>query len=90
MISNVKNDLDAIAAGIRTNEARIAEALETLTAVSADFAAYPTRYAETLAEINGYVPEGAFETLSKDELAKFVAQFSGLVTAVNSAIEAIS
>ena len=88
-ISKVKDDLDSIARGIRTNQDRIKSALETLETVNTDFAEYPTRYAETIAEIGGYVPTGAFESLCKDELDKFVAQFTALVGAVTTAIGAL-
>lgn len=82
----VERDLDTIANGIATNEARVRDAIMTLTAVNAELGEYPTRFQESIAEINGYTPAGAFETLAKDRLAKFTSVFQAIRSAAQNAI----
>jgi len=82
----VERDLDAIAEGIAGNEARVRDAIMTLTAVDTELGQYATRYSETIAEINGYTPTGPFETLAQDRLEKFTAVFSAIRSAVQAAI----
>ena len=41
---------------------------------------------DIVTEINGYAPTGAFETLSKDELARLVTEFQALKVDVDAAV----
>jgi len=73
--SQVKTGLDEISKMIRASEIRIKNAKSMLAEESAVLASIPTRYADVIATINGYVPTGPFEVLAQDEKAKLQVEF---------------
>ena len=76
--SEVKSGLDSVSKDIAKNRARLEDCIATAAEVSALLAAIPTTYSEVAAEINAYTPNGAFESLSKDELARLTSEFNAL------------
>jgi archaellum component FlaC len=89
-ISEVKNGLDRIAAAIRGARTQLDEARQTVETQVSALENLATTYADVVAEIEGYVPTGAFETLSKDELDKLVTEYSTLLTAAQTAADALA
>lgn len=88
--SQVKSGFDQIAIDIANQRSVIAGAKEQLEGAVAVLNAIPSNYTDMVAEVNGYVPTGAFETLAKDELAKLTTEFQTLRDAANAAIASIS
>lgn len=85
-IATVKAALDAIAAQIANERAQLTKYKARFSVTEAALNNLPAQYAAAIAEINGYTPTGAFETLTKDELAKLTAEFTALKTEVTAAI----
>ena len=85
-ISEVKQGLDEIAASIRAVTKRYADAKVSIQAGSEALGNIPTKYADVIAEINGYTPTGAFETLAKDEKAKLQTEFTALKATIDALI----
>ncbi len=83
--SQVKAALDNISQAIATERQAMANCKARITASKQLLAALPTTYAEVVATINAYVPNGAFESLAKDELAKMAAEFTALKNAATTA-----
>jgi hypothetical protein len=88
-ISTVKADLNSIASIIAGSSQVRDKAKAQLLAARNQLAAIPATYAATIAEIDGYAPTGAFETLSKDEKAKLATEFLALKTAIETELTAL-
>lgn len=86
-VSEVKTALDGIAKTIAGSISARAKVKAALLAARNQLAALPTKYADELAEINGYTPTGAFETLTKDELSKLTTEFLALKTAIEGELD---
>ena len=86
--SEVKAGLDNIAAEIRMRRNNLKKAKDSIIEQEVRLGNIPTEYQSVIEEINGFIPTGAFETLTKDELTKMTAEFIALkaeaVTAINS------
>jgi len=87
--SEVKAALDGIAAVISGSIQGRARAKAALVGARNQLAALPTQFADALAEIGGYTPTGAFETLAQDELAKMTTEFTALKSALAAEIAAV-
>jgi hypothetical protein len=74
--------LDEIAATIKEGNDLIASAKSRLQKAYNSLDAIPTTYADEIAEINGYTPTGAFETLAVDMKGKLTTEFQALKTIV--------
>ena len=61
-----------------TAKARISAAISNLNEL-------PTIYSDEIAEINGYAPSGAHETLAKNRHALMVSEYQALITALQQA-----
>ena len=85
-ISEVKASLDNIAQTIVTERQAFASAKARIQAASGNLAAIPTVFADTILEIDGYTPTGAFETLAKDEKAKLATEFVALRAEIDGLI----
>ena len=83
--SEIKSGLDAIASSIeqcRNDALRAKELLDNTSAVLQNLA---TAHADVISTVNGFTPAGAFQELSKDELAKLTTEFQSLKSAVDAA-----
>lgn len=89
-ISTVKADLDSISQKISGASQLRNTAKSQLLAARNQLASIPAMYAATIAEIDGFTPTGAFETLSKDEKAKLATEFTALKTALEDELTAIN
>lgn len=87
--SEVKAGLDAIAANIAGSNQAFDRAKANLLAARNQLAALPAAHSAVISTINGYTPTGAFETLSKDEMAKLTTEFQALKAALESALDAL-
>ena len=76
--SEVKAGLDDIAATIRTERQALKNCAARVSVALANLNAIPTTFAALIAEIDGYTPTGAFETLAQDEKAKLQTEFTSL------------
>ena len=85
--STVKAALDGIAGIISGSTSAFAVAKNQILSARNQLANLPTQYAAELAEINGYTPTGAFQTLSKDELAKLTTEFQALKATLEGALD---
>jgi len=85
-ISEVKQGLDEIAASIRAVQKRFADAKASIQAGSDALGNIPTKYSDVIATINGFAPDGAFETLAKDEKAKLQTEFVALKAIIDALI----
>jgi len=88
-ISEVKQGMDEIAASIRAVQKRYADAKASIEAGSTALGNIPTKYADILAEIDGFAPTGAFETLAKDEKAKLATEFLALKSTIDALIATV-
>ena len=92
-VSEVKAGMDEISTLIKNSRSRLSQAKEHMKAMAPILNAIPTKYADVLAEINGYPGDTPFQALEKDELALLTVEFLSLVEAVgtaNTALEAIT
>lgn len=81
-IDSIEKTIAAELAALRKAKTRIAQAVANLTDL-------PTIHAVVIAEIAGYVPTGAFETLKKDELSRLTPEFTELKIAAQDAVAAL-
>ena len=86
-----------VSSGLETVKDAIVNSRNALRKLKADFAqqsgvlaGIPTVYQDLITTINGYAPSGAVETLSKDELAKYSAEFVALKNAADAATAALA
>ena len=84
--SEVKAALDDIAQTIKTERQAFASAKARIQAGSGNLAAIPTVFADVIADIDGYTPTGAFETLAKDEKGKLATEFTALKADIDTLI----
>lgn len=83
--SEVKAGLDEISAIIKQSKEMLTQAKESIAERETALLALPTTFDDLITTVNGYLPDGAFETLSKDELALLTTEFVALRTSVTSA-----
>ncbi len=76
--SEVKAALNDIAQSIRTERQAMKNAKARIAAGQGNLNALPTVFADAIAEINGFTPTGAMETLAQDELVKLTTEFTAL------------
>jgi hypothetical protein len=88
-VSEVKAALDSIAELITGSSRSREKAKAALLAARNQLANIPTQYADEIAEIDGYAPTGAFETLAQDEKAKLASEFNSLKTALEGELNAL-
>lgn len=88
--SEIKAGLDEIAGVIAQNRKVLTQAKQAMTDRDTNLEDIPGKYSEIIASINIYTPDGAFETLAKDELSKLTAEFIALRTDAQAAIAALS
>lgn len=84
--SEVKAGLDAIATSIAGSSQAFERAKANILAARNQLAALPTVHSDAISAVNGYTPTGAFETLSKDELAKLTTEFQALKATLETAL----
>ena len=84
--SEVKAALDDISQSIKTERQAFASAKARIQTASGNLGLIPTTFADVIAEINGYTPTGAFETLAKDEKAKLQTEFLALKADIDALI----
>ena len=84
--SEVKHGLDEIAKSIRSAQQRYDGAKANIEKAAADLGQIPSVYAGIIAEIDGYTPSGAFETLSQDEKGKLQVDFVALKARMDALI----
>jgi len=77
-VSEVKAGLDDISTVIRNADKAFARSKAAIQGARNELANIPTVFSEVIAEIDGYAPSGAFETLAKDEKEKMQAEFIAL------------
>ncbi len=87
--SEVDAALDAITEEIEANRALAAQVESILITIGNKLGAIPTTYADVKTTVEAFTPTGAWESLSKDRLAKQVTQFSAFDTAVSAALAEI-
>jgi hypothetical protein len=88
--SEVKAALDDIAKSIRTERQAMTSAKARIATGQANLNALTTIFADAIAEINGYTPSGAMETLSQDELAKLTTEYVALRNEASTAVTALA
>jgi hypothetical protein len=88
-VSEVKAALDSIAELITGSSRSREKAKAALLAARNQLANIPTQYADEIAEIDGYAPTGAFETLAQDEKSKLASEFNSLKTALEGELNAL-
>jgi hypothetical protein len=88
-ISQVKAGLDEIAKLIRNATSVRESAKANLLNSRNQLENLPTQFSDVIAEIDGYSPTGAFETLAKDEKAKLQTEFVALKSALETELTAI-
>lgn len=76
--SDVKAGLDTVAAIIRDQRARLAQAKTIAAAASTTLAALSTDYADIISTVNAYGTTNASEAVAKTDLAKLTAEFGTL------------
>jgi len=84
--SEVKAALDDISQSIKTERQAFASAKARIQTASGNLGLIPTTFAGVIAEIDGYVPTGAFETLAKDEKARLATEFVALKAEIDATI----
>jgi len=84
--SEVKAGLDEISAMIKASRQRLVSSKDMITTQETNLTAIPTRFADVLAEVNGYGTTDAFEAVCKAELAKMTTEFLALVADVSLAV----
>ena len=84
--SEVKAGLDEISAMIKICRKRLTEAKASASTQVAKLNNIPTQFSNILATINAFTPDGTFEELSKDELAKMTTEFLALVADASLAV----
>jgi len=77
-VSEVKAALDDISQSIRTERQALKNAKARIAAAQGNLSGLPTIFSDAIAEINGYTPAGAMETLAQDELSKLTTEFQAL------------
>ena len=85
-MTQVKTGLDSIATTINTERQAFASAKARIQAASGNLALITTTFADVIATIDNYAPDGAFETLAKDEKAKLTTEFVALKAAIDELI----
>ena len=85
--TQVQADLQGFAQIVGGSTSGLGAVKAKLLALRNQLASASTIYADTIATINGYVPDGAFETLAKDQLAKFGANKSALQTVLEGILD---
>ena len=88
-ISEVKAGLDSIAGMIAGSTKARVQAKNNLLSARNQLAAIPSQFAAVIAEIDGYTPTGAFETLAQDEKAKLASEFTALKSALETELTAL-
>lgn len=82
--TSVKNGLVSASQLIYNIRQTMTTAKTRVTSAIAEITAIPTTYSDIISEINGYTPTGAFETLCKNELTRFVSEYQALKTEMES------
>lgn len=88
-VSEVKAGLDAISELISGSRQAREQSKARLLAARNQLAAIPSQYADVISTIDGYTPNGAFETLTKDEKTKLASEFTNLKTALETELTAL-
>ena len=88
--SEVKAALDDIAQSIRTERQAMSNAKARIATGQGNLNLIPTTFADAIATIDGFVPTGEFESLSKDEFAKMTTEFLALRSEAGDAVTALS
>ena len=83
--SEVKTNLDRIAAVIDNTKRTLAKSKNAIAYARAELGNVPTVYSDTIDTVNGFAPTGAVETLAKDELSKLTVDFLALRDAAQDA-----
>jgi cell division protein FtsB len=76
--NDVKSALDAVSDAITAGKARYASFKESIEGIHTALDNLPTKYADEIAEINGYTPSDAAEENAQAELAKLQPLFVAL------------
>jgi hypothetical protein len=84
--SKVKKALVDVSTIISNERSALTQAKARMSAAVSNLNAIPTTFSDVVAEINGYTPTGAFETLAKDELQKMSTEFQALKIAAQGAV----
>ena len=84
--SEVKAAMNDIATIINTERQAFASAKARIQTCSGNLGLIPTTFADAIAEIDGYTPTGAFETLAQDEKAKLATEFIALRAEIDGLI----
>lgn len=85
--SDVKSALSEIAEKISDGQIVIANTKQRLQNAYNILESIPVTFSDELAEIDGYTPVGAFETLAKDEKAKLTVDFQTLKTTIGDLLD---
>jgi hypothetical protein len=75
--------LDEIAATIKEGDDLITSAKSRLQKAYNSLDEIPTKYADEIAEINGYTPTGAVETYAVDMKSKLTTEFVALKSIIS-------
>lgn len=84
-VSQVKAGLNDVATEIRQARMEATRCKISIANLNTALGNLATKYADVISTINAYTPTNAFETLSKDELAKLTTEFQALRTDIASA-----
>jgi len=84
--TEVKRALEDIASITVTERQAYASAKARIQTASNNLQLITTQYAGVIAEIDGYTPTGAFETLAQDEKARLATEFSALKTRIDALV----
>ena len=85
--AQVRGKSEEIDNGIERQRRNCRDAKNLFSAAVTALGKYPTQFQDYLDTVDGYVPDGAFETLQKDIKAKQVAEFTELQIAAQSAVD---
>lgn len=83
--SQVRGKSDEIDNGIEIIRRKMSDIKNAITVAKTKLSNYPTQFADHIAEVNGYAPDGPFETLAKDILAKQITEYQALESDIESA-----
>jgi hypothetical protein len=73
--NDVKSALDAVSDAITAGKARYASFKESIEGIHAALDNLPTKYADEIAEINGYTPSSDFGSMTEEEIADAIDQY---------------
>lgn len=76
--SQVRGKSDELDSGLVMLRKRCEDAKIALTVAEQKLTNYPTQFQDYTSEVNGYIPTGIDEELSKDRLAKQITEFQEL------------